>query len=103
VESSGLSPATSSFALAAAIAVVFNTALAWVKDAYAPLNSLMKSMTGHHWITHGLADLVIFLALGVIFQKAHITEKMDPHRVIRIVVWATVAAALGLALWFVFF
>ena len=37
--------AAAAFGLSAAIAIVFNTALAWVKDAYDPLNSFMASLT----------------------------------------------------------
>ena len=40
-----LKAATSAFVLAAAIAVLFNTALAWAKDTYAPLKDFMKSLT----------------------------------------------------------
>jgi hypothetical protein len=99
----GLGLATSSFALAAAITVLFNTVLAWLKDAYAPLNNFMKSLTGHHWTTHGLADVLVFLALGFIFQKTRVAEKMDPDRLISILVGAVVVAGLGLGLWYVFF
>jgi hypothetical protein len=98
-----LGAATSSFALAAAVTVLFNTVLAWAKDSYAPLNAFMKSLTGHHWTTHGLADIAVFVGLGLIFQKTHTAEKMDPNRVISLLVWAVVAAGLGLALWYVFF
>ena len=41
-ESPKLKAATSGFVLAAAIAALFNTALAWARDAYAPLNGIMK-------------------------------------------------------------
>jgi hypothetical protein len=58
-----MKPVTSGFVLAAAITVLFNTALAWAKDAYAPLNTFLQSLTGHHWTTHGLADLLLFLGL----------------------------------------
>ena len=61
-----MKPATSSFALAAAVAIVFNTLLAWAKDAWEPLNDFLKSIAGHHWTTHGLADLVVFVGLGLV-------------------------------------
>lgn len=98
-----LRPSTASFSLAAAITVLFNTALAWAKDAYAPLNNFMKSLTGHHWISHALADVLVFVALGLIFQRTRTAEKMDPNRLISILVGAVVVAALGLGLWYVFF
>lgn len=100
--SPSLTATSSGFALAAAITVLFNTALAWAKDAYAPLTGFMKSLTGHHWTTHGLADLVLFGALGAVFTKSRVAQKMDPNRLIGLLVGAVVIAALGLALWFAF-
>ena len=98
-----LGPASAAFVLAAAITVVFNTVLAWVKDAYEPLNNFMKSVAGHHWTTHGLADIILFLGLGLIFLKTGSAEKIDPNRLVSILIWSVVAASLGLALWFVLF
>jgi hypothetical protein len=97
-----LTAATSGFVLSAAITVLFNTALAWVKDSSAPLNGFMKSLTGHHWTTHGLADLVIFAGLGFIFMRTGVARKIDPNRLIGVLIGAVVAAALGLALWYAF-
>ena len=101
LESSGLTAATKGFALAAAITVLFNTALAWAKDAYAPLQSWMTALSGHHWTTHGLADLVVFTALGIIFTRIRAVAKMDSARVIGILVGAVTVAGLGLVVWFV--
>ncbi|MGO9895238.1 MAG: hypothetical protein ACLPX8_13630 [Bryobacteraceae bacterium] len=97
-----LTAATSGFVLAAAVTVLFNTALAWAKDAYAPLNGLMQSLTGHHWTTHGLADLVLFAGLGFILTNTRMAQRIDPNRLIGALIGAVAAAALGLALWFAF-
>ena len=96
------SAATSGFVLAAAITVLFNTGLAWAKDAYPPLNDFMKSLSGHHWTTHGLADLVVFLGLGFIFMNRRVAEKIDPNRLIGALIGAVAIAGLGLALWYAF-
>ena len=93
---------STSFALAAAIACLFNTALAWTKDAYAPLNKFMASLLGHHWITHGAADCIVFVGLGVIFMNTSLPQKINPDRVVSILVWSVVAASVGLFAWFVF-
>lgn len=98
-----LSPATSGFVVSAAITVLFNTGLAWAKDAYPPLNALMKSVGGHHWTTHGLVDLALFVGLGFTFTKTKMTEKIDPDRLIGLLVGAVVVAALGLTLGYAFF
>jgi len=96
-------PATAAFALSAAIACLFNTALAWAKDAYAPLNKFMASLTGHHWITHGLADCIVFVGLGLIFMNTSVANKISPDRLVSILIWSVVAASLGLFAWFLLF
>jgi hypothetical protein len=98
-----MNPATSGFTLAAAVTILFNTALAWAKDTYAPLNSFMKAMTGHHWTTHGLADLALLVGLGLILTKTRAAEKIDPARLVSILVASVVAGGFGLGLWYVFF
>jgi hypothetical protein len=93
---------TSGFALAAAITILFNTALAWAKDAYPPLNNLMKSLTGHHWTTHGLTDLALFLVLALIFAKTDVASRIGPGRVTSLLVGSVVIATAGLGLWYMF-
>lgn len=93
---------TSGFALSAVITILFNTALAWAKDAYAPLNNFMKSLTGHHWTTHGLVDLVLFVGLGLVFAKTGMAEKINPARMAGLVAGAVVVAGLGLGIWYLF-
>lgn len=91
------------FALSAAIACVFNTALAWAKDAHAPLNKFMASLTGHHWITHGVADCIVFVGLGLVFMQTSVGSKLNPDRLVSIVIWSVAAASLGLFAWFLLF
>ena len=46
-----LNHTAAAFGLVCSTAIVFNTVLACIKRTYDPLNSLMASLTGHHWIT----------------------------------------------------
>src|SRR5277367_4135858 len=103
MDSAKLSPATSGFALAAAITVVVNTALSFAKDAHAPLKAFMKSIAGHDWTTQGLFDLALFAGLGLIFMNASVGQKMDPNRLIAAVIAAVAMAAIGLGLLFALF
>ena len=78
---------------------MFNTVLAWIKDAYDPLNSFMASLTGHHWITHGLADIAVFVIVGVVLMRRDVS--MDGTRLACLVAGAVIVGGGGLALWFV--
>jgi hypothetical protein len=77
---SALSPTTSGFVLSATITALFKTGLAWAKDSYPPLDDFMKSVGGHHWTTHGIVDLTLFLGLGIVFTKSRAAENIDPNR-----------------------
>lgn len=94
---------SAAFALSAAVTVVFNTLLAWVKDAYEPLNTFMAHLLGHHWTTHGVADVLLFVVLGFVFLNLGTAQRMSPNRLVGTLVGAVIAAGLGLAAWFVLF
>jgi len=98
---SGADRAAAAFGLSAMITILFNTLLAWVKDAYDPLNSFMASLTGHHWITHGLTDVALFFVLGFVFLAKGTAEEMSGNGLVVKLIGAVVVAGLGLAAWFV--
>ena len=89
------------FGLSAAVTVVFNVILAFVKDSYPPLNSFMAALTGHHWRTHGLVDVAVFLLLGWVFMARGIPGRdLAMSDVVTLSV-ATVIASGALGLWFI--
>jgi hypothetical protein len=96
-----LSVAATAFGLSAAVSILFNTALACVKDAYPPVFRFMAALTGHHWITQGLADLILFLVLGFALMLAGV--RMNGNGLAAIVAAAAVIAGGALALWTVLF
>lgn len=98
-----LSRATSAFVLAAAITVLFNTALACAKDAFPPLKNFMKSLSDHDWTTQGLVDLLLFFALGLLFAKTNVAERIGPRGLIGVLIGSVGVASLGLALWYALF
>ena len=98
-----LKPAAAAFALAAAITVLFNTTIACAKDAYQPLSRFMGSLAGHNWTTQGLADIILFSGLGLVFIRSGWAEKIDSRRMISILVAAVVMAGVGLFAWYALF
>lgn len=87
------------FGLSAAITILFNTVLAWVKDATPALNDLMKAATGHHWRTHGIVDVVVFFVLGFIFLMLGCPKSITNRLVVGLAASAVIAGG-GLAAWF---
>jgi hypothetical protein len=91
------------FGAATAVTVLFNVVLAFVKDAYSPLNSFMAHLTGHHWITHGLADVVVFVALGWLFTARGIPASGLTQGLAAALGFAAVIAGVALGGWFILF
>ena len=103
VDTPRLGRARSAFALSAAITVLFNTVVACAKDAYNPLKLFMASLSDHDWTTQGVADVILFVGLGFIFLKMSLPEKVNPARVISLLVGAVIVAGVGLFAWYVLY
>jgi hypothetical protein len=88
------------FGTAAAITLVFNTVLAWAKDAWDPLNNFMAHLTGHHWITHGITDVAVFLVLGYVLTARRGGQRGNGIRLAIALVVCGLAAGAGLGFWF---
>ncbi len=73
-----------------------------MKDSYEPLNTAMAKTLGHHWTTHGVAVVLVFLIVGFALSRASGDLVKGPYSVIYGLCAATVVAGLGLAGWFMF-
>ena len=98
-----LDPVSTAFGMAAAITILFNVALAWAKDAYRPLTILMNRIAGNSWTTQALADLILFVALGLVFWRTHATDESSPNRLIVFLTTAVMISAAGLFAWYAVF
>jgi len=95
----GLSHTASAYAIAAAVAILFNTLLAWMKDSYESLNTAMAHTLGHHWTTHGVAVVLVFLIVGFLLSRRE-GDGLSGNAAIYTLVVSVVLAGLGLFGWF---
>jgi hypothetical protein len=99
--SSRLDGAIAAFGMSAALAIVFNTALAWIKDSLPLVNKTMASWTGHHWRTHGLLDIAVFLVFGLFLMQRRVT--ISGGGLVLLLTVAVLLGGGGLAAWFALF
>lgn len=57
------------FGLSVAVSSVFTALLVVVKEMHEPLKSWMKAAMGHHWITHGVLTVLVFVLLGFVLTR----------------------------------
>jgi len=80
------------FGVSFLIASIFNGLLVVTKESYAPLKIWMKSISGHHWITHGIFVIVLFIVFGYVFSMTDMNKKIDADKTSVLII---VGAVLG--------
>jgi hypothetical protein len=72
MENTEIGKYTRSYGLSFAITSVLSALLVILKETNEEtVLAAMKAATGHHWVTHGLINLIVFVVLGWVFAKAN--------------------------------
>lgn len=71
MEKTKLGKYTKGFGLSFGITSVFSAILVILKETHEEtILAAMKSL-GHHWVTHGLINIILFVVLGWLLSKAN--------------------------------
>jgi uncharacterized Tic20 family protein len=95
---------TASFSISLAITSILSAILVLIKESSQSILKLMASMTGHHWITHGLIAVIAFFVIGWGLGKTNNGEglKMTSDRLLTILVGGVVLSGLIIAGFYLF-
>ncbi len=93
-----MSPNVTGFGIAYSVAVIFNALLMMLKESYPAVHNLM-AVVGHHWVTHGVLDLLVFLILGYIIAARGV--QWDGGKLAGWVAGSTILAGLLIVGFFV--
>lgn len=94
LENQALDKLSVGFGVSFLIASIFNGLLIIAKEKYAPLKDWMKSLSGHHWITHGIFVIALFIVLGYFLSKTDLEKKIDADKTSGLVIAGTVLGGL---------
>jgi predicted Co/Zn/Cd cation transporter (cation efflux family) len=104
METNDIGKYTIAFGVSLAVTSLLSAVLVVLKESNKNLLGWMAKATGHHWVTHGLIAVVVFLALG--YGLAQINDKqglrMDPNRIIALIVGAIIVSGLIIAGFYLF-
>jgi hypothetical protein len=84
------------FGLSYAVASIFNALLMVLKEASEAVHNGLAAVTGNHWITHGLLNLVVFVVLGFVFSRSSLAQ-MPASSLIATIIGSTIVSGLIIA------
>ena len=96
MENTTLSKNSVSFGLALAVTCLINSVIVVIKEKNDAVMAGMKAVTGHHWTTHVLLVLVLFVVVGWTLGRGNQGRgpAMTTSKLIRTLVSSIVAAGL---------
>ena len=85
------------YALSYSITVILNAIIVVFKEGSESVHNFMAALTGHHWVTHGLIDIIVFVVLGMVLSRRDLN--MSGSSLVKSVVGSTVIGGLIIAIY----
>jgi hypothetical protein len=103
MSASELNKATRSWGLSVAVTCFASALLVLLKETNSGVLNLMKGLTVHHWVTHGLFNILVFLLLGVAFSQMGGGDgpKLSDDLLIKLVAGSFILSGLIIAVFYV--
>ena len=100
MENSDIGKYTMSFGLSFAITSVISALLVILKESSEEgVLAWMAAVTGHHWVTHGLINLILFVVLGWALSRPNEGHgvKMTANSLVSFIVGAVILSEVLIA------
>ena len=95
--STTLDKTTIGFGLSAALVSILNTLLVIFKELTPPYKKALADAMGHHWTTHGVIVIGLFLVLGFVLAAAVKPESWSADKLGKTILWSVIIAGGALA------
>lgn len=89
------------FGVSYAITSVLSALLVVLKERSEAVHDGLTAITGHHWVTHGLLNIIVFLVLGLALNRIGGGMRMTASALIATIVGATVLSGLMIVGYFI--
>ena len=86
------------YGISYSITSIFSALLVVLKESNESVHGLLVALSGHHWVTHGILNLILFVVLGIVLSRREIDISGDT--LTKLVVGSTVIGGLIIALFF---
>jgi hypothetical protein len=82
------------FGLSLVVTNILSAVILLFKEINANAMSAMKSALGHHWTTHGVILIGVFVVLGFIFSGMKLGTKWDSQKMLKYIIWAVIISGV---------
>ncbi len=94
VLSEKISVYTASFGVSLGLTNLFNALLFVIKETNEHTVLAWMKAAGHHWVTQGVLDIMVFVALGLLLARFGESWRAHPDRVTATAIGGVVVGAL---------
>ena len=91
---------TAGFGLSLVVVSFLNAIILIVKEENTAVMSALKAALGHHWITHGLIVIVVFIILGFVFSNVKLESKLNSSKLQKYIIWSVIISGVVIAGYF---
>jgi hypothetical protein len=86
------------YGISYSVTSIFSALLVVLKESNESVQGLLVALSGHHWVTHGILNLILFVVLGLVLSRREIN--MSGDTLTKLVAGSTVVGGLIIALFF---
>ena len=85
------------FGLSLVVTTLLNAVILVVKEISTNVMNAMKAALGHHWTTHGVILIVVFVVLGFILSNVKLKTEWNSQRMLKYIIWAVIISTVIIA------
>lgn len=93
----GISAYTASFGVSLGLTSLFNALLVVIKETNEHTVLAWMNAVGHHWVTQGVLDIIVFVTLGILLARFGETWRLQPNKVTATAIGGVVVGGLIVA------
>lgn len=88
------------FGLSLVVTNLLNAVILVIKEVSAPVMNVMKAALGHHWTTHAVLLLFVFVILGAVFSIYEVGAKWDSRKMMYYIIGSVVISVVIITVFF---
>lgn len=88
------------FGLSLVVTNLLNAVILVVKEVSSSVMNVMKAALGHHWTTHAVLLLFVFVVLGAVFSIYEVGVKWDSRKMMYYIIGSVIISVVIITVYF---